>query len=64
MEEKVPPKSTPVGDSGDYSPRRRYAGRPSLPLRGKEGWESSLIPLSTVGEEKVDDQVRLNNHRV
>jgi hypothetical protein len=24
--------------AGDYSPRRRYAGRPSLLLRSKEGW--------------------------
>jgi len=39
----------------NYSPRLRFAGRPSLPLRGKEGeridWFLTLF--SAEGEERV-----------
>jgi hydroxyacyl-ACP dehydratase HTD2-like protein with hotdog domain len=53
--------------AGDDSPRLRYAGRPSLRLRRKEGKKAKLkfqLPLSTEGEERdverSDDRVSLS----
>jgi len=51
-----------VFHGGVDSPRLRFAGRPSLPLYGKEGRKFFFqIPLSAVGEERdvkrSDDRV-------
>jgi len=57
-----------VFHGGVDSPRLRFAGRPSLPLCGKEGGKFFFqIPLSAVGEERdvkrSDDRVSQFCHR-
>ena len=46
-------KPIAMGTRAVYSPRHRYARRPSLPQAGKRGVPSKLNPLSDEVEERV-----------